>query len=100
MAQLSSKRVGLVADGRTWDEKAILDEFLALRLRFADVRLLYSDEWPVFNYKGWWVTVAAATFPGPDEANRWCAANGFDRDHCFAKLVSSTAGSEGSTRYR
>ncbi|WP_248488697.1 PQQ-binding-like beta-propeller repeat protein [Tsukamurella sp. PLM1] len=100
VAQLSSKRVGLVADGRTWDEKAILDEFLALRLRFADVRLLYSDEWPVFNYKGWWVTVAAATFPGPDEANRWCAANGFDRDHCFAKLVSSTAGSEGSTRYR
>ncbi|GAA1087884.1 outer membrane protein assembly factor BamB family protein [Tsukamurella spumae] len=99
VAQLSSKRVGLVADGRTWDEKAILDEFLALRLRFADVRLLYSDEWPVFNYQGWWVSVAAATFPGPDEANQWCRSNGFDRDHCFAKLVSSTASPEGSTRY-
>ncbi|WP_082789429.1 PQQ-binding-like beta-propeller repeat protein [Tsukamurella pseudospumae] len=99
VAQLSSKRVGLVADGRTWDEKAILDEFLALRLRFADVRLLYSDEWPVFSYKGWWVSVAAATFPGPDEANQWCRSNGFDRDHCFAKLVSSTASPEGSTRY-
>ncbi|TWS18271.1 PQQ-binding-like beta-propeller repeat protein [Tsukamurella asaccharolytica] len=99
VAQLSSKRVGLVADGRTWDEKSILDEFLALRLRFADVRLLYSDEWPVFNYQGWWVSVAAATFPGPDEANQWCRSNGFDRDHCFAKLVSSTASPQGSTRY-
>ncbi len=99
VAQLSSKRVGLVADGRTWDEKAILDEFLALRLRFADVRLLYSDEWPVFSYQGWWVSVAAATFPGPDEANQWCRSNGFDREHCFAKLISSTAGPDGSTRY-
>ena len=99
VAQLSSKRVGLVADGRTWDEKAILEEFLALRLRFADVRLLYSDEWPVFSYKGWWVSVAAATFPGPGEANGWCRSNGFDRDHCFAKFVSSTAGPDDSTRY-
>ncbi len=99
VAQLSSKRPGLVADGKTWDNQAILDEFLALRLRFKDVRLLYSDEWSVFSYKGWWVTVAAATFPGPDAANNWCRAQGFDRDHCFAKLVSTTAGPDGSTKY-
>ncbi|MFI8774876.1 PQQ-binding-like beta-propeller repeat protein [Gordonia sp. NPDC062954] len=99
VAQLSSKRPGLVADGRTWDNQAILDEFLALRLRFKDVRLLYSNEWSVFSYKGWWVTVAAATFPGPDAANNWCRAQGFDRDHCFAKLVSTTAGPDGSTKY-
>ncbi|MCH5643188.1 MULTISPECIES: PQQ-binding-like beta-propeller repeat protein [unclassified Gordonia (in: high G+C Gram-positive bacteria)] len=99
VAQLSSKRPGLNAEGRIWDNQAILDEFLALRLRFSDVRLLYSDEWPVFSYKGWWVTVAAATFPGPDQANNWCRAQGFDKEHCFAKLVSSTAGPDGSTRY-
>ncbi|MDL9937778.1 PQQ-binding-like beta-propeller repeat protein [Gordonia sp. ABSL1-1] len=99
VAQLSSKRPGLNAEGRIWDEPAILDEFLALRLRFNDVRLLYSDEWSVFSYKGWWVTVAAATFPGPDAANNWCRTQGFDSDHCFAKLISTTAGSEGSTRY-
>lgn len=100
VAQLSSKRPGLVADGRTWDDAAILDEFLRLRLRFNDVRLLWSDEWSVFSEKGWWVTVAAATFPGPAEANSWCAAQGFDGDHCFAKLVSTTAPPDGSTVYR
>ncbi|MEO9327080.1 hypothetical protein [Gordonia aurantiaca] len=99
VAQLSSKRPGLVADGRTWDDPAILDEFLALRLRFNDVRLLYSDEWPVFSYSGWWVTVAAATFPGPLEANNWCRAQGFDPDHCFAKLIRTTGGPEGTTLY-
>ncbi|MCR5980640.1 PQQ-binding-like beta-propeller repeat protein [Gordonia jinghuaiqii] len=99
VAQLSSKRPGLVAEGRTWDDQAILDEFLALRLRFNDVRLLWSDEWPVFSYKGWWVTVAAATFPGPEEANNWCRSQGFGPDNCFAKLVSTTAGPDRTTLY-
>ncbi|MBD0863921.1 PQQ-binding-like beta-propeller repeat protein [Gordonia sp. zg691] len=99
VAQLSSKRAGLVAEGRTWDDQAILDEFLALRLRFNDVRLLWSDEWPVFSYKGWWVTVAAATFPGPEEANNWCRSQGFGPDNCFAKLVSTTAGPDRTTLY-
>nr|WP_261978127.1 PQQ-like beta-propeller repeat protein [Gordonia sp. NB41Y] len=100
VAQLSSKRPGLVADGKTWDNQAILDEFLANRLRFGDARLLYSDEWSVFNYRGWWVTVATPTFPGPDQANAWCVQQGFDGDHCFAKLISTTASPDGSTRYR
>ncbi len=99
VAQLSSKRPGLVAEGRTWDDQAILDEFLASRLRFSDVRLLWSDEWSVFSYSGWWVTVAANTFPGPDDANTWCRTQGFDPDHCFAKMISTSAGPEGSTLY-
>ncbi|MFT4397452.1 hypothetical protein ACLTEW_21195 [Gordonia lacunae] len=98
VAQLSSTRPGLVAEGRTWTDRAIFDEFLALRLRFNDVRLLWSDEWPVFSYCGWWVTVA--TFPGPVEANNWCRAQGFGPDNCFAKLVSTTAGPERLTLSR
>src|SRR5690606_2503267 len=65
-----------------------------LRLRFNDVRLLYSDEWPIFSCSGWWVTVAAATFPGPAAANSWCRAQSFDPDHCFAKLIRTTGGPE------
>lgn len=99
LAQLSSKHPGLVADGKVWDDCAILDEFLALRLRFTDVRMLWSDEWSVFSYQGWWVTVAAATFPGPDDANAWCRQQGFDNEHCFAKLISTSASSDGSTKY-
>lgn len=99
LAQLSSKHSGLVADGKVWDDCAILNEFLSLRLRFTDVRMLWSDEWSVFSYPGWWVIVAAATFPGPDEANAWCRQQGFDNEHCFAKLISTTAGPDGSTKY-
>ncbi|MCS3880198.1 outer membrane protein assembly factor BamB [Gordonia amarae] len=99
VAQLSSKRPGLVADGKTWDDCAILDEFLALRLRFDDARLLDSGQWPVFSYTAWWVTVATVTFRGPAAANSWCRTNGFDPEHCFAKLVSTTAGPDNSTRY-
>lgn len=91
--------MGLVADGKVWDDCAILDEFLVLRLRFADVRMLWSDEWSVFSYRGSWVTVATATFPGPDDANAWCRQQGFDNEHCFAKLISTTANSDGSTKY-
>lgn len=99
VAQLSSKRPGLRADGKVWDEQAILEEFLELRLRFSDVRLLYSDEWPVFSEPGWWVTVAAQTFSGPEAALSWCRAEGFGRDHCYAKLISTTAGPQNTTRY-
>ncbi len=99
LAQLSSKHAGLVADGQVWDDCAILHEFLALRLRFNDVRMLWSNEWSVFSDQGWWVTVAAATFPGPDDANAWCRQQGFDNEHCFAKLVSTSAGPDGSTKY-
>ncbi|MCV7258930.1 outer membrane protein assembly factor BamB family protein [Mycobacterium shimoidei] len=99
LAQLSSKHAGLEADGKVWDDCAILHEFLALRLRFTDVRMLWSNEWSVFSEPGWWVTVAAATFPGPDEANVWCQQQGFDNEHCFAKLVSTSAGPDGSTKY-
>ena len=99
LAQLSSKHAGLVAEGKTWDDCAILHEFLALRLRFTDARMLWSSEWSVFSDQGWWVTVATATFPGPDDANAWCRQQGFDNEHCFAKLISTSAGPDGSTKY-
>ena len=79
-----------LADGKTWTDQDILAEFRSLQSRFGDVRLLRSEQWPVFSYSGWWVTVSAATFTVPDDANRWCAAQGFDPDHCFAKFISTT----------
>ena len=99
VAQLSSKQPGLVADGKTWTNKDILDEFASNYQRFSGARLLWSDEWSVFSSPGWWVTITAQTFPSPQAAVSWCQQQNFDRDHCLGKLISNTAPPEGSTVY-
>lgn len=99
VSQLSSKRPGLVADGRTWDDRAILEEFFAFRAKYPQARLLYSSQWPVFSQPGWWVTVGGEVFAGPEQALSWCRSEGYDRDHCFAKLISRSGGPQNSTRY-
>lgn len=98
-AQLSAKQPGTFAEGRTWTEADILAEHEQLRSRFPQSRLVMSSEWPVFSLQGWWVTVMAGGFSSPDAANDWCRSNGFAPDHCFAKLISTTASSTGSTKY-
>ncbi|MFT3661046.1 MAG: hypothetical protein QM809_06505 [Gordonia sp. (in: high G+C Gram-positive bacteria)] len=98
-AQLSAKRPGIFADGKNWSEADILAEHEEFRARFPQSRLLNSSDWTVFTHSDWWVTVMAGGFSDPDSANTWCRTNGFDRDHCFAKLISTTGSSDQSTKY-
>lgn len=95
--QISSKRPGLVAEGLTWTAPDILGEHLGLRQRYPDTRLVWSGDWRTFNDPDWWVTIVG--LPSNDSATTlsWCAAQGFDRDHCYAKIVSDTQGLEGTT---
>lgn len=97
--QLSSKRVGLVAEGTTWNNSAILREHLQLRQQYPGARLLWSGDWSTFSAEDFWVTVAGVTFPDSSQALAWCRNEGFDRDHCYAKLVSTTHSIEGSSAY-
>ena len=97
--QLSSKRSGLVAEGRTWDNAAILREHLQLRQTYPGARLLWSGDWSTFSEGDFWVTVAGVSFPDAAGALTWCTNHGFDRDHCYAKVVSTTHPIEGSTAY-
>ncbi|KUI17025.1 hypothetical protein AU192_21175 [Mycobacterium lehmannii] len=97
--QLSSKRLGLVAEGRTWTHSAILTEHQRLRQTYPGARLLWSGDWSTFSSSNFWVTIAGSTFPTAEGALAWCRSNNFDRDHCFAKLVSTTRPVEGSTDY-
>jgi hypothetical protein len=46
------------------------------------------------------VTVIGLPQSTAAQANGWCDANGFDADHCFAKVISSTLGVGGTTVYR
>ncbi|OBB77097.1 hypothetical protein [Mycobacterium sp. 852014-52144_SCH5372336] len=97
--QLSSKRLGLFAEGRTWTHAAILAEHQQLRQAYPGARLLWAGDWSTFSDSNFWVTVAGPTFPTAEGALAWCRSGGFDRDHCFAKLISTTRPVEGSTDY-
>jgi len=96
--QLSAKRLGVVDQGIVWDNATTLREHLQLRERY-HARLLWSGEWSTFSASNFWVTVADITFPTSAGALAWCTSQGFDRDHCFAKIVSTTHPVEGSTAY-
>ncbi|MGK2855086.1 MAG: PQQ-binding-like beta-propeller repeat protein [Microbacteriaceae bacterium] len=105
VAQLSSKQPGLVApdvDGRvvTWTPCEILQQHLRIRGQYPEVRLAWSSEWQTFDLRDWWVTFAGVTFPDPEAANSWCDMRAIPVDECFAKVISNTRDSRGSTRYR
>jgi hypothetical protein len=98
--QISSKRVGLVAKGITWDNKAILEEHLRLRNSniYPDVKLLWSGDWSTYDGPNFWVTVVGLQSNNPYDVLDWCTEQGFDRDNCIAKIVSTTHAIEGSTK--
>ncbi|WP_280441841.1 hypothetical protein [Nocardia brasiliensis] len=98
--QVSSKRYGLVAEGITWRHAEILREHEELRARYPMARLLWSGAWSTFSYPDFWITVIGIGFPTAGGAISWCAGHGFDRDHCYAKLISTTHPVEGSTGYQ
>ncbi|MCV7220810.1 serine/threonine protein kinase [Mycolicibacterium elephantis] len=96
--QISSKRVGLVANGITWDNEAILNEHLRLRSMYPDVKLLWSGDWSTYDGRNFWVTVVGLWSDNPYDVLGWCVDEGFDRDNCIAKIVSTTHPIAGSTK--
>jgi hypothetical protein len=97
--QISSKRVGLVAQGIVWDNEQILDEHLRLRAMYPDVRLLWSGDWSTYDGSNFWVTVVGLHADNPDDVLAWCTRQGFSRDNCAAKVVSTYKPVAGSTKY-
>jgi serine/threonine-protein kinase len=96
--QLSSKRPGVVDEGVVWNNALTLEEHLRLRQRYG-AKLLWSGDWSTFDAPNFWVTIAPFTFPTADGALAWCSDQGFDRDHCYAKLISKTHAVPGSTAF-
>ncbi|MGV9802756.1 serine/threonine-protein kinase [Mycobacterium sp. NPDC003449] len=96
--QLSSKRPGVVDEGVVWDNALTLREHLQLRQSYG-AKLLWSGDWSTFDAPNFWITIAPITFPSADGALAWCRSEGFDRDHCYAKLISKTHAVAGSTAF-
>lgn len=98
VVQLSAKKPGLEANGKTWAEEEILAEFEANRARSPEAILLWSSDWSSFRLGEFWVTVLAEPYDTPEEALLTCRNLGLDRDNCFAKKLSTTEGPDDTTR--
>ena len=98
--QLSSKKVGLVAEGQTWNNRSILAEFLKTRQSNPKAVIIDTSQWPVYDTAGWWVTLQGDSYSDGDQANAWCDAQGYDSDHCLAKRIESNGTSQGTTKLR
>ncbi len=96
--QLSSKRPGLFADGITWTNPEILREHLAFREQYPQrPAAVVGGDWPVYSDRTWWVTVSGVPFNTGEQALGWCVDHNYDWEHCFAKMLSHTKGSDGTT---
>ena len=98
--QLSSKQVGLVADGQTWTKRSILAEYLKTQQANPKAVIIDTSQWPVYDTAGWWVTLQGDSYSDGDQANAWCDAQGYDSDHCLAKRIESNGTSQGTTKTR
>ncbi|WP_231939558.1 flagellar basal body-associated FliL family protein [Brevibacterium siliguriense] len=96
--QLSSKKVGLKAEGKTWDEEAILEEFEGLREEFPRVKLIWSGDFSSFKENNFWVTVVGIGYDDPEDALSWCSSHGLGADSCYAKQLNTSGGHDGTTR--
>lgn len=97
VVQLSAKKPGLEANGKTWAEEDILAEYTENQRRHPEAILLWSGDWTSFRLSDFWVTVLAEPYDTPEEALETCRDLGLDRDNCFAKKLSTSEGPDGTT---
>lgn len=100
LPQISSKQVGLVVNGVTFGDQEILDDHQALRAAYPGVVLLWSGDFKTFVYPDFWVTlVASQVTDAPEPVLAWCAQQGLDNDHCYAKRLSATTAYEPNSKH-
>lgn len=96
--QLSSKKEGLKADGKTWKNKDILAEHQEMREEFPRVQLVWSGDFKSFKEDNFWVTIVGIGYDSPEQALSWCSAHGLGPDYCYAKQLNTSGGYEGTTK--
>ncbi|HEX6344890.1 hypothetical protein [Umezawaea sp.] len=98
--QLSSKKLGLVVRGLTYDHLAVWRDHSAIRARYPDALLLWSADFVSYDRDDFWVTVVPRTAATGAQVNSWCDAQGIGADDCYAKRLTHTGGSAGTTLLR
>lgn len=84
-AQLSSKRKGMEAEGKTWNYRDILAQFITMHNKNSNVLLIWSGDWPAYssNSDKYYVILAGEGFDSTDEAWNWCKANNYGPNDCM-----------------
>lgn len=98
--QLSSKREGLPADGITYDYPHIWANFQQLRAAYPGALLIWSGNYVSYKSANFYVTVVPQQYSDGESANQWCDSMGLAPDDCYAKFLSHTGGSAGTTLIR
>ncbi|MFJ6671983.1 zinc ribbon domain-containing protein [Actinosynnema sp. NPDC091369] len=98
--QLSSKRVGLVVHGVRFTHEDIWRDFQLTEARYPNALLLSSADFVSFDSGDFWVTVVPHTYATGAEANAWCDRERIGPDDCFAKRLTHTGTSDGTTVLR
>lgn len=100
VTQVSAKKVGIEADGKTWSAQDILDEFKANQVKYPGAILIDSGDWDSYKEGDYLVTVVGTPYDDPEAALDKCRSWGLDRDHCLAKrLVKDGEYSEDNSAY-
>lgn len=86
LPQLTSRKVGLEAEGRTWTAEDIWTEFLGLKKQYELAFLVDSSDFA--NYTdhgsgGWWVTLVNTLNNTQQEGQAWCDSYGRGPDGCI-----------------
>lgn len=95
VAQLYAERAGSDAAA-----ERVLRGHAAATAATPGALLLSSTDLSSFELDGYYVVVAPTPFATAAEALAWCTAQDLDRDGCFAKRLSRTAGPAGATVYQ
>ncbi len=100
VSQLSSKNVGLVVNGVTFDYRAILADYQQEATAHPGSLLLRSEDYSDFRLAGFYVTVAPQPYSDPSDANAWCDGQGIDANDCFAERLMHGDNAQGDTVLR
>ncbi|WP_181275132.1 protein kinase [Brevibacterium oceani] len=99
VTQVSAKKVGLKADGKTWTAADILNEYEANKVKYPGSILIHSGDWASYKDGSYWVTVVDTGYSEPEAALDQCRSWGLDRNHCLAKRLVKDGSPKDNSAY-
>lgn len=85
--QLSSKKPGLQAAGRTWTYETILGQYRELKAKYPNALLVWGPDYTNYSRSGhpsdYYVMLSGETFATAQAAKGWCTANGYGSENCL-----------------
>lgn len=85
--QLSSKKYGMQAEGRTWRYQDIYEQFLQRRSKHGKAILVWSGDYPTYTKGGkssdYYVILSGESFGSVDAGDAWCRQTGYGEADCL-----------------